>query len=213
MSDDIVARLRAELAAERENNKSLNKHLTRARGNTETMKAERDAIRMLADDWRVRCGWARSEIETLRAERDALRAELAASTHKIISQRSSTGSERPTSNREVEGSTPSVEAALRAELAAETETVMRLTAELSGVKACLKSLEKHFARAKGNTQSMKLSRNAARSERDELRATISSELDDAIQSESWDKVIAVRDRLDAALNDASASAKLGGGKD
>lgn len=34
----------------------------------ERLTAERDAIQMLADDWRVRCGWARSEIETLRAE-------------------------------------------------------------------------------------------------------------------------------------------------
>ena len=45
-----IERLLAELAAERENNKSLNKHLTRARGNTQTMKAERDELRAKCDE-------------------------------------------------------------------------------------------------------------------------------------------------------------------
>lgn len=45
--DCAIKSLRAELAAERDNNKSLNKHLTRARGNTQTMKVERDELREL----------------------------------------------------------------------------------------------------------------------------------------------------------------------
>lgn len=45
--NEKIERLTAELAAERENNKSLNRHLTRARGNTQTMKAERDELRAL----------------------------------------------------------------------------------------------------------------------------------------------------------------------
>ena len=72
-----------------------------------------------------------------RKERDEARAELAAERKKNkltklrfqqaqqmikhLSQRSSTGSERPPSKREVEGSSPSVEATFRDELAAERE--------------------------------------------------------------------------------------------
>ena len=52
---DEIERLRAELDAERDNNKSLNKHLTRARGNTQKMKAERDELRALLREARDVC--------------------------------------------------------------------------------------------------------------------------------------------------------------
>ena len=50
--------LRAKLDAERDNNKSLNKHLTRAQGNTQKMKAERDAMRALLQEAREYTGYA-----------------------------------------------------------------------------------------------------------------------------------------------------------
>ncbi len=57
---------------------------------------------------------------------------------------------------------------LRAELAAErdelrvsNDEIIKLTAELSGMRACVKSLRKHIKRAQGNTRTMKAERDAA----------------------------------------------------
>ena len=98
-----------------------------------------------------------------RKERDEARAELAAERKKNkltklrfqqaqqmikhLSQRSSTGSERPPSKREVEGSSPSVEATFRDELAAErernaapSEYDLALLAERDALRAALREI-------------------------------------------------------------------------
>lgn len=73
-----------------------------------------------------------------------------------------------------------------AEVIAEIE---RLRAELAAERVQHKSIHEMLCKEVDELEA----------ERDALRANISSELDDAIQSQSWDEVIAVRDHLDAAL--------------
>jgi hypothetical protein len=53
-------------------------------------------------------------------------------------------------------------AAERDELRVSNDEIIKLTAELSGVRACVKSLNKHIKRAQGNTRVMKAERDAAK---------------------------------------------------
>ena len=63
--------LRAKLDAERDNNKSLNKHLTRAQGNTQKMKAERDALGAELAALRALLRKARKELRQIEADCEA----------------------------------------------------------------------------------------------------------------------------------------------